>query len=147
MESFPTVEVNAIIGSHTPAYSSEDAAGLDLKAHIEAPIVLGAGERLLVSSGLSVAIPKGFVGFVTPRSGLALKHGITVLNAPGTIDADYRSVIGVILYNTSSVDFVINPGDRIAQLVVQPCVQLSLNAVVSLDTTTRGVGGFGSTGA
>ena len=132
----------------TPVYSSECAAGADLRSSED--VIIPAGERVLVKTGVSVIIPNGYVGLIHPRSGLALKHGITVLNTPGTIDSDYRGEIGVILYNTSKQDFSVVVGDRIAQIVFQPYVEAKfINAGVELpkDTrTTRGVGGFGSTG-
>jgi dUTP pyrophosphatase len=129
-----------------PAYRSEGAAGLDLAAAIAESIVLPAGARRLVPTGFAFAIPEGFEGQVRPRSGLALRHGVTVLNAPGTIDADFRGEVAVVLANFGDEDFVIQPGDRIAQLVVCPVARASLELVEALDATARGGGGYGSTG-
>lgn len=130
-----------------PAYMSEDAAGLDLAAAIDAPIALGPGERAAVGTGLALELPRGFEGQVRPRSGLARKHGVTVVNAPGTIDADYRGEVVVLLINHGREPFTIAPGTRIAQLVIAPVVQASLEEVDALSATVRGAGGFGSTGA
>lgn len=130
-----------------PAYMSEDAAGLDLTAAIDAPVVLGPGERAAVGTGLALELPRGFEGQVRPRSGLARKHGVTVVNAPGTIDADYRGEVVVLLINHGREPFTIAPGTRIAQLVIAPVVQASLEEVDALSATVRGAGGFGSTGA
>ena len=130
----------------TPAYATEQSAGVDLKANLEKPIVLGSLERVLVPTGLYIALPKGYEAQVRPRSGLAAKHGITVLNTPGTIDADYRGEIKVILVNLSNEPFEIVPGERIAQMVVAKHEFVEWEEVESLDTTARGAGGFGSTG-
>ena len=130
----------------TPAYATEQSAGVDLKANLEEPIVLGSLERALVPTGLYIALPKGYEAQVRPRSGLAAKHGITVLNTPGTIDADYRGEIKVILVNLSHEPFEIVPGERIAQMVVAKHEFVEWEQVESLDTTARGAGGFGSTG-
>lgn len=131
-----------------PAYQSADAAGLDLVAAVDdlQPIHLGIGERHLVPTGIVLAIPPGFEGQVRPRSGLALKHGITVLNAPGTIDADYRGELKVLLVNLGGEPFVVRRGDRIAQLVIAPVMRAEVRVVDTLDATPRGEGGFGSTG-
>lgn len=129
-----------------PVYQTQGASGLDLRADIHEPIVLQAGQRTLVPTGLSLAIPSGFEGQVRARSGLALKNGIALVNAPGTIDADYRGELQVILINLGDQDFVIRRGDRIAQLVIQEVVQPQIVEVQSLDVTARGEGGFGSTG-
>ena len=131
-----------------PAYQTKDAAGLDLVAAIgaHAPVHLAIGARALIPTGLAIALPPGLEAQVRPRSGLALKHGITVLNSPGTIDADYRGEVQVILVNLGSEDFIIQRGERIAQLVIAPVVQASLVEVATLDETARGTGGFGSTG-
>lgn len=131
-----------------PTYQTENAAGLDLQAAITRNISLTPGERLLVPTGLIIAIPEGYEGQVRPRSGLALKHGVTVLNAPGTIDADYRGEVGVILVNHGGVPCLIRPGDRIAQLVIAPVARIPIQSTSldSLSTTERGAGGFGSTG-
>ena len=135
-------------GLPLPAYQSAHAAGLDLLAAVpeNAPLVLAPGKHAMVPTGLSIALPQGFEAQVRPRSGLAAKHGVTVLNAPGTIDADYRGEIQVILINHSAEPFAIRRGERIAQLVVAPVVQAQLNPVDSLPDTGRGSGGFGSTG-
>ena len=130
----------------TPAYATEQSAGVDLKANLEEPIVLGSLERALVPTGLYIALPKGYEAQVRPRSGLAAKHGITVLNTPGTIDADYRGEIKVILVNLSHEPFEIVPGERIAQMVVAKHEFVEWEEVESLDSTARGAGGFGSTG-
>ena len=130
----------------TPAYATEQSAGVDLKANIAEPIELGSLERKLIPTGLYISLPKGYEAQVRPRSGLALKHGISVLNTPGTIDADYRGEIGVILVNLSKEPFVINPGERIAQMVIAKHETVEWEEVESLDITARGAGGFGSTG-
>ncbi len=132
-----------------PAYETADAAGMDLRAAVDAdqPLVLKPGSRFAVPTGLSMAIPSGFEGQVRPRSGLALKSGITCLNTPGTVDADYRGEVKVILINLGEEDFTIRRGDRIAQMVIAPVIQSAWAEVESLDETVRGVGGFGSTGA
>jgi dUTP pyrophosphatase len=135
-------------GLALPAYQSELAAGLDLLAAVpeDAPIVLAPGKYALVPTGLSIALPPGYEAQVRPRSGLAARHGITVLNAPGTVDADYRGEIGVPLINHGDVPFTIRRGERIAQMVIASVVQAELVPVTTLSTTTRGSGGFGSTG-
>ena len=142
------VSVKIINKSHhpLPAYSTACSAGMDLRANLEESIVLRPLQRVLIPTGLFMALPEGYEAQVRPRSGLALKHGITVLNTPGTIDADYRGEIGVILVNLSQDDFVVNDGERIAQLVVARYEQAELVAVEALDETVRGEGGFGSTG-
>ena len=129
-----------------PAYATQSSAGLDLKAVLAEAVTLGPLERKIVGTGLKIALPEGHEAQVRPRSGLAAKHGITVLNAPGTIDADYRGEIGVILVNLSNEPFTIQPGERIAQLVVAKYSQVEWSPDESLDTTQRGEGGFGSTG-
>ena len=129
-----------------PRYETELSAGMDVRSFIESPIILKPLERKLVNTGLYAQLEKGYEIQVRPRSGLALKKGITVLNSPGTIDADYRGEIGVILINLSNDDFVINSGDRIAQLVVSKHEQPNLEQTNSLDSTLRGEKGFGSTG-
>jgi dUTP pyrophosphatase len=135
-------------GLALPAYQSEHAAGLDLVAAVaaEAPLTLAPGERALVPTGLAMALPPGFEGQVRPRSGLALKHGVTVLNSPGTIDADYRGEVSVILINHGAEPFVIRRGERIAQLVVAPVQRARMLERVVLEETSRNAGGFGSTG-
>ncbi len=129
-----------------PQYSTPLSAGMDLRASLQEPITLQPLERCLVPTGLRIALPAGYEAQVRPRSGLALRHGVTVLNSPGTIDADYRGDVGVILVNLGSEPFVINDGDRIAQMVVARCEQAELEAVEVLDDTQRGEGGFGHTG-
>lgn len=130
----------------TPAYATGKSAGMDLKANIDAPITLGPLERAMVPTGLFIALPDGTEAQVRPRSGLAAKHGISVLNAPGTVDADYRGEVKVILVNLSNEPFVINPGERIAQMVVAKYETVEWDEVEVLDETERGAGGFGSTG-
>ena len=129
-----------------PAYATSQSAGMDLRADIESPVTLRPLERRLIGTGLHIALPAGYEAQVRPRSGLALKHGITVLNAPGTIDADYRGEIGVVLINLSDADFVVNPGERIAQMVVAKYEQVQMDCVDVLDETERGEGGYGHTG-
>jgi dUTP pyrophosphatase len=131
-----------------PAYQSEHAAGFDLHAAVpaDAALALASGERALVPTGIAIALPPGTEGQVRPRSGLAARHGVTVLNAPGTIDADYRGEIQVILVNHGPDTFVIERGMRIAQLVIAPTLQAQFSVITTLDETSRGAGGFGSTG-
>lgn len=129
-----------------PKYQTELSAGMDLYANIDEPITLKSLERTLVKTGLFISLPKGYEAQVRPRSGLAFKNGISVLNTPGTIDADYRGEIGVILVNLSSQDFTINDGDRIAQLVIAKHETAIWEEVENLDETNRGEGGFGSSG-
>lgn len=129
-----------------PAYATPLSAGLDLRANIDEPLTLQPLQRALVPTGLSMALPAGYEAQVRPRSGLALKHGITVLNTPGTIDADYRGEVGIILINLSAEPFTIHDGDRIAQMVVARCEQVECVGVESLDDTERGSGGFGHSG-
>jgi dUTP pyrophosphatase len=129
-----------------PNYQTDNSAGVDLKANISQDIILFPLQRVLVPTGVKLALPNGFEAQVRPRSGLALKHGITVLNSPGTIDADYRGEIGVILVNLSNENFVIKDGERIAQLVITKYEKVSFEEVEVLDETARGEGGFGSTG-
>ena len=129
-----------------PGFATVNSAGVDLRANLANPITLGSLERTIVGTGLKMALPEGYEAQVRPRSGLAAKHGLSVLNAPGTIDADYRGEIGVILVNLSNEPFTIQPGERIAQLVIAKYEQVRWNLQVTLDTTERGAGGFGSTG-
>ena len=129
-----------------PAYATPQSAGVDLRAHLEEPVVLKPLERAMVPTGLYIALPAGFEAQVRPRSGLAAKHGITVLNTPGTIDADYRGEIRVILVNLSDQPFEVVPGERIAQMVIARHEQVQWEEVSELDATERGAGGFGSTG-
>lgn len=130
-----------------PAYETSSSAGMDVRANIDHPIVLQPFERILVKTGLFLELAHGYECQVRPRSGLALKKGLTVLNTPGTIDADYRGEVGVILINLSNQDVVIEDGERIAQLVFAPVEQATWNEVPALSSTDRGTGGFGSTGA
>ena len=129
-----------------PAYATEQSAGMDLRANIDAPLTLHPLERKLVGTGLYIALPQGYEAQIRPRSGLALKHGITVLNSPGTIDADDRGEIMVLLVNLSDTDFVINEGERIAQMVIARHEQAVFEPVETLDETERGAGGYGHTG-
>ena len=129
-----------------PFYATVNSAGMDLKANIEEPITLAPLQRAMVPTGLYIALPEGTEAQVRPRSGLAAKHGVTVLNTPGTIDADYRGEIKVILVNLSNEPFTINPGERIAQMVVARYEKVEWDEVDTLDQTERGAGGFGSTG-
>lgn len=129
-----------------PAYATPESAGMDLRANLDEPILLRPLQRKLVPTGLYIELPKGYEAQVRPRSGLALKQGITVLNAPGTIDADYRGEVGVLLINLSDADFVVNDGERIAQMVVARCEQAEFTEVEALGQTERGAGGYGHTG-
>ncbi|MCB9378472.1 MAG: dUTP diphosphatase [Holophagales bacterium] len=134
------------VGLPLPAYATEGAAGLDLRAAVAEAVTLAPGERIAVPTGFRVEIPSGYEGQVRPRSGLALRHGVTVANAPGTIDSDYRGEVAVLLVNLSREAFEIRRGDRVAQLVVAPVARVVLEEGVALATTERGEGGFGSTG-
>ena len=129
-----------------PEYATPLSAGMDLKANISEPVVLGSLQRVLIPTGIFISLPQGYEAQVRPRSGLAAKHGISVLNAPGTIDADYRGEVKVILVNLSSEPFLIEPGERIAQMVVARHERVEWEITDSLDETLRGEGGFGSTG-
>ncbi|MBO5853602.1 MAG: dUTP diphosphatase [Bacteroidales bacterium] len=130
-----------------PAYETVNSAGMDLRAYLpEGPIVLKPMQRTLVPTGLFMEIPEGYEGQVRPRSGLAIKNGITVLNTPGTIDADYRGEVKIILINLSDTDFTINSGERVAQIVFAKCEQMKVVNVETLSETERGAGGFGHTG-
>lgn len=129
-----------------PAYATEHSAGMDLQAAIAENKTLNPGERALIATGLAMALPEGYEAQIRPRSGLALKHGITLVNSPGTIDADYRGEIGIILINHGNAPFTIEPGMRIAQMVIAPYTRATFQEVTSLDNTARGTGGFGSTG-
>lgn len=146
-----TVDVQQLPHGHDlplPAYQSAHAAGLDLLAAVpeQSPVTLATGQRALIPTALAIALPPGFEAQVRPRSGLAAKHGVTVLNSPGTIDADYRGEISVLLINLGDAPFTIRRGERIAQMIVAPVVQASLSKVALLSATDRGSGGFGSTG-
>lgn len=129
-----------------PQYATSQSAGMDLRANIDVPVVLKSLERQLIPTGLHIALPEGYEAQIRPRSGLAIKFGITCLNTPGTIDSDYRGEVGVILVNLSNEDFVIEPGERIAQMVINKFEQAKLVEVKILDDTERGEGGFGHTG-
>jgi dUTP pyrophosphatase len=144
----PIVRLPHAEGLPMPAYETAQAAGMDLRAAVpqDAPLTLRPGGRFAVPTGLAFALPPGFEGQVRPRSGLAMKHGITCLNSPGTVDADYRGEVKVILVNHGEEDFVIRRGERIAQLIITPVIQTVWAEVDSLDETARGAGGFGSTG-
>ncbi len=133
-------------GLNMPKYATDLSAGVDLEAAITAPVTLKPGERTLIETGLAIALPEGFEAQIRPRSGLAFKNGVTVLNSPGTIDADYRGEVKVILANLGTENFTIERGMRIAQMVVAPYSRVSWNVVEALDETARGAGGFGSTG-
>ena len=151
MSAQVTIEIHQLPhgeGLPLPAYQSAHAAGLDLLAAVptDAPLILSPGQYALVPTGLAIALPEGFEAQVRPRSGLAAKHGVTVLNAPGTVDADYRGEISVILINHGSAPFTIARGERIAQMVIAQVANAELVPVVSLAPTGRGGGGFGSTG-
>ena len=129
-----------------PEYATELSAGLDLRANIDEPIELKPLDRTLVSTGLFIALPKGYEAQIRPRSGLAFKNGVTVLNSPGTIDADYRGELKVLLVNLSNTSFIINDGERVAQMVIAKHVQVNWEQTTNLDDTDRGAGGFGHTG-
>lgn len=129
-----------------PRYETEHAAGMDLRAAIREPVTIAPGGRAMIPVGLALAIPPGFEGQVRPRSGLAWRHGVTVLNAPGTIDADYRGELRVVLINHGEADFTVRRGDRIAQLLIAPVSRAELVVTEALDETVRGAGGYGSTG-
>ncbi len=142
------MKIDIVNRSHheLPQYATTLSAGLDLRANLSEPIILKPLQRALVPTGLYIALPQGYEAQIRPRSGLALKKGITVLNSPGTIDADYRGEIGVILVNLSDTDFVVEDGERICQMVIARHEQIVWNEVSSLDETERGSGGFGHTG-
>ena len=140
-----TVKITLADGVQKPMYMTEGSAGMDVRPNIKEPITLGSLERVLVPTGIKMEIPMGYEVQVRPRSGLALKHGISMANTPGTIDSDYRGEIGVIMINLSKEDFVINPGERIAQLVLGKVYQMDL-VEGELSVTERGEGGFGHTG-
>ena len=142
------MKIRIINKSHhpLPAYATPQSAGMDLSANIQSPITLNPLERKLIGTGLYMALPEGYEAQVRPRSGLALKHGLTVLNSPGTIDADYRGEIMVLLVNLSDTPFVVNDGERIAQMVIARHEQASFETVDTLDETERGAGGYGHTG-
>jgi dUTP pyrophosphatase len=135
------------VGLPLPAYATEGSAGMDLAAAVREPLMLAPGARALVPTGLKIAIPRGFEGQVRPRSGLALKHGVTLPNAPATIDSDYRGELQVILVNLGAVPFTVERGMRVAQLLIAPVVRARWVPAAALDATVRGAGGFGHTGA
>lgn len=141
-----TVKVVNKSGNQLPAYSTPDSAGMDLRASLSEPVELAPMQRALIPTGIYIALPKGYECQIRPRSGLALKHGVTVLNSPGTIDADYRGEICVILVNLSDKPFIVNNGERICQMVVTRYNRVEWEQVDSLDETERGAGGFGHTG-
>lgn len=130
----------------TPVYSSAQASGADIEAFLTEPLLIEAGQRAIVPTGITLEIPEGYEAQIRPRSGLAIRHGITVLNSPGTIDADYRGEVKIILINTGDTDFTIHPGDRIAQIVFSPVIRAEFYPNARLSETDRGEGGFGSTG-
>ncbi len=141
IEALPSAE-----GLPLPQYETESAAGLDLRAAVDEPVTLQPGRRFAMPTGLKIALPVGYEAQVRPRSGLAFKHGIALVNAPGTIDADYRGEVRVLLINLGEEPFTVSRGDRIAQLVVAPVTRIEWEPVETVDTTARGTGGFGSTG-
>lgn len=150
-EQTAEISISVQIFSHAsgvplPSYATAHSAGMDLCAAIEADLVLHAGARALIPSGIAIALPEGYEAQVRPRSGLALKHGVTVLNAPGTVDADYRGEVGVVLINHGAEPFTITPGMRIAQMVIAPYIRAAWQPVQTLPASERGAGGFGSTG-
>ena len=142
------VKVKVVNKSHNdlPAYSTKDSAGMDLRASLDEPLELKPMQRALIPTGIYIELPEGYECQIRPRSGLALKHGVTVLNTPGTIDADYRGEIGVILINLSDTPFVVNDGERICQMVVTRYDKVDWVRVEALDDSVRGAGGFGHTG-
>lgn len=145
----PTLKIHvtpAAEGLPLPAYETAGAAGMDLRAAIAEPVTLAPGERALISTGLRLEIPEGYEGQVRPRSGLAIRHGITLLNTPGTIDSDYRGLVQVVVINLGREAYTIHRGDRIAQLLITPVIRVTLETVEDLSETERGEGGFGSTG-
>ena len=146
MTSVPIVRLPHGADLDLPGYATEHAAGLDLMAAIAEPMTIAPGKRAMVPTGIAIALPVGFEAQIRPRSGLAAKHGVTILNTPGTIDADYRGEIKVILINFGEFDFSVEPKSRIAQLIVAPVVQIRWDEAESLPQTARGEGGFGSTG-
>ncbi|MDQ7011573.1 MAG: dUTP diphosphatase [Mariprofundaceae bacterium] len=149
MSDAPTVRIQRLPhgeGLDLPSYATEHAAGADLRAAVSEEVIIQPGERALIPTGIAMALPDGFEAQIRPRSGLALKHGITVLNTPGTIDADYRGEVGIILINHGDLPFHIHRGDRIAQMIIAPFVQAVWQESETLSETARGTGGFGSSG-
>lgn len=131
----------------TPRYETSGSAGFDLRVNIDSPLIIQEHSKTgLLPTGLFMEIPKGYEGEVRPRSGLACKHGITLANSPGTIDSDYRGEVMVCLVNNSNEDYILNPGERIAQMLIKPVIQVEIQEVTELTNTDRGIGGFGSTG-
>lgn len=129
-----------------PAYATEGSAGMDVRAFLAEPVTLLPGQRALIPTGLYIALPQGYECQIRPRSGLAIKHGISLVNSPGTVDSDYRGEIGVIVINHSDQPFTVNDGERICQMVIAPYTRVDWNSVESLDETERGAGGFGHSG-
>lgn len=145
MDSVKVKIINSSANS-MPEYATSSSAGMDVRANLDSPITLMPMQRVLVPTGLRIQLPVGYECQIRPRSGLALKHGITVLNSPGTVDADYRGEIGVILINLSDTPFVINNGERICQMIIAPYSHVEWEPVATLDASERGEGGFGHTG-
>lgn len=133
-------------GYDLPAYETPSSAGMDVHARLESPVVLAPLQRALIPTGLRIQLPRGYECQIRPRSGLALRHGISIVNTPGTVDADYRGEIGVVIINLSDTPFTVNPGERIAQMVIKEYVHVEWEQVTRLDETVRGEGGFGHTG-
>jgi dUTP pyrophosphatase len=146
MTTIPIVRMPHAAHMELPAYATEHAAGMDLMAAIAEPVTIEPGKRAMIPTGIAIALPVGFEAQVRPRSGLAAKHGVTILNSPGTIDADYRGEINAILVNFGDTAFTVEPNSRIAQLIVAPVTQVRWETAESLTETARGAGGFGSTG-
>jgi dUTP pyrophosphatase len=146
MTSIPIIRLPHAADMELPSYATAHAAGLDLMAALKEPLTIEPGKRAMIPTGIAIALPVGFEAQVRPRSGLAAKHGITILNSPGTIDADYRGEIKAILINLGDAAFVVEPNARIAQLIVAPVIQIRWETAESLPETVRGEGGFGSTG-
>jgi dUTP pyrophosphatase len=144
--SIEVIRLPHMDGIDLPQFETAQAAGADLRAALDAPVTLAPGERKLIPTGFCMALPAGYEAQVRPRSGLALKHGITVLNSPGTIDADYRGEVGVLIINHGDKDFTVTRGDRFAQMVIAPVTQGQFEVVETLSKTARGAGGYGSTG-
>ena len=146
----PTVRIARLDGAHDlplPAYQTPHSSGMDVYAAVAEPLVIQPGERALVPTGFAVAVPPGYEAQVRPRSGLALRHGVMLVNSPGTIDSDYRGPVAVIMLNGGAEPFVVRRGDRIAQMVIAPVCRAQLREVPAVDDTARGEGGFGHTGA
>ena len=146
MNNFEVKITRSRAGARLPRYMTAAAAGMDLYVKLDNDVILAPGERVLVPTGIAIALPEGYEAQVRPRSGLAVKYGVTLLNTPGTIDADYRGEILVILINHGSEDFIIKDGERVAQMIIAPVSRCQLQLVDTLDETERGAGGFGHTG-